>query len=78
MVIFLYRVPQDSRKEPTVDIRLSSVPPETKARVEYDFTSCQYLEVGPEDLIVDLLDLPSKVMLKEDLAILEEQRAEGE
>lgn len=60
-----------------MEIRLASVQPDIKARVLYDFTSRQYVEVPPEDLIEDFLDLPSKVLLKEDLVKLEKEKAES-
>ncbi|KAF2354229.1 WD40-repeat-containing domain [Trinorchestia longiramus] len=63
----------DSRREPTVDIKLSTVPQEVVGRVRYNFTSREFLPC--EELLIDLLTLPSQAMLKEDLRLLEEKRA---
>ncbi|XP_018020947.2 dynein intermediate chain 2, ciliary-like [Hyalella azteca] len=64
---------EDSRREPTVEIRLNTVSPEVANLVHYDFTSRKYLPC--EDLTLDLLTLPSKIMLKEDLLAIQEERA---
>ncbi|CAL4121896.1 unnamed protein product, partial [Meganyctiphanes norvegica] len=56
-------------EEPEIEIKLTSLSIRCLNEVQYDFKSGQYEAVNKEDLIEDLLTLPSRIIHKDDLAL---------
>ena len=61
-------------KEPEIEVKLCTLTNTNKARVKYDFKTGQYEPIPDEELLEDLLTLPSKTILKEELYRLEEEK----
>ncbi|CAL4079576.1 unnamed protein product, partial [Meganyctiphanes norvegica] len=61
--------PEQGPGEPEIEIKLTSLSIRSCNEVQYDFKSGQYEPVTNEDLIEDLLTLPSRIIHKDDLAL---------